>query len=524
MHPPLLFIVADDLGFTDLSYKGGEFPTPHIDALAYSGIRLENYYVQLVCSPSRTAFMTGRYPLRQGLEHIVIWQDVSVAISRRHPTMAEVLRDEYDYNASYLVGKWHNGHAAWDETPAGRGFEGGWFGWNGGSEDYYNHTISGQAPHTTWTKKSFSMFDGLGPRAGRPDPVARPSSLPIPAWSAHGVYSTTLWGGVATKLIERHPFDTTPFFCYLAFQAPHAPVQPSPDAAVNAACARRTHGAGRDVYCSMVTVLDLEVGRVVAALRARQQYERALIVLTSDNGGCMPQENRGCNWPLRGGKHHNFEGGVRVTGLISGGAVPAFARGATSHVLMHATDWLPTLLAAVSNGSWTPPPGLRDVLDGVNVWPAIVNISNLNTSSVDPARTYSPRYEIPHNVDPLLRAADPREPQGALRHGRYKLVVGDLDVGWLRCDMAYEKPAASQSTAGALNRTFLLYDLVVDPHERTDLSSSPLPAHRRALELLLARWAVWKARTVAPDYPDSDRRSYPDHWTGVYAGAWKPWL
>ena len=526
--PAILWIVADDLGGTDVGWRGSEFPTPNIDALAYSGIRLENYYVQPVCSPTRTAFMTGRYPLRTGLQHLVIWQDTVAAIDRAHPTVAEVLRDDHGYTQSYMLGKWHNGHAAWNNTPPARGFEGGWYGWNGGSSDYYAHIASAQAPHATFKGQGYAMFDGLGRRAGVPDPRAKPHALPVPAWGDRGNYSTELWADKAIDLIRAHDFDAHPFFMYLGFQSPHAPLQPCPDRAIDAECARVARGPGRSVYCSMVRYMDRKIGEVVAALRARGQWDDALVIFTSDNGGCMPPENRGCNWPLRGGKHHLFEGGVRVTGLVSGGAVPPALRGSTSHALMHATDWFPTILGLLARRGAAPGAAQRAAaaaLDGFDLWPALTNASNANTSTIDPARTFSPRDEIPHNVDPLLRATGlPTEPQGALRWGVWKLLVGDLDVGWCRCDMTVEQPTAAQGTAGARNGTFAVFDLLHDPNERTDLSTSKEPLHQEAVARLLARWEHWKARAAPPNFPDSDPRSYPTRFHGIYNGSWMPWL
>ena len=601
--PNILWIVADDLGSSDVGWRGSEFPTPHIDELAYGGIRLMNYYVQLVCSPSRTSFMTGRYPLHTGFNHIVIWQDVDAAIDHDHPTIAEVLRDEHGYDKSYLIGKWHNGHAAWNNTPPGRGFEGGWYGWNGGSSDYYTHEIAAQAPGKTSSVRGFSMFDGTGPRAGVPDPAAKgpaAGSLPEPAWAARGNYSTELWADVAMDLMRAHfaedaavattapvtpspsaarrsqPSNNTskPFFMYLGFQSPHAPVQASPDAGINARCAQLTRGQGRDTYCSMVTYMDRKIGEITATLKDLGQYDNTLIILSSDNGGCMPGENRGCNWPHRGGKHHLFEGGVQVTGFVSGGVVPPAARGATSHALAHAVDWFPTILGAIEDFERLERPTtttttttddkteeeeeeeeeakegvkegkgggdkygtttvgqpqtvldrLASTIDGVNLWPALTSVANLNTSTIDPAVTYSPRFEIPHNVDPLLHAAGmPSEPQGAVRLGTYKLVVGDLDIGWLHCNMTLERPSPKQGTAGALNGTFALFDLLGDPYERTDLSQSIDPRHQAALARLLERWAYWKGETVAPNYPDSDPRSYPRNFKGGYNGSWAPWL
>ena len=132
--PHLAWIVADDLGYADVGYHGAEFATPTLDALALSadGVRLEQYYVQQVCSPSRTAFMTGRYPIHTGFQHIVIWQDANATISAAHATVAEQLR--LRGYASAMVGKWHNGHASWAASPLGRGFD-RFYGWVGGARD-----------------------------------------------------------------------------------------------------------------------------------------------------------------------------------------------------------------------------------------------------------------------------------------------------------------------------------------------------------------------------------------------------
>lgn len=183
--------------------------------------------------------------------------------------------------------------------------------------------------------------------------------------------------------------------------------------------------------------MDRKVGQVIDALKDRGEYNRTLIIFTSDNGGCMPAENRGCNWPMRGGKHHLFEGGIKVTSFVSGGALPTGVRGSTSHALMHATDWFPTVMGFVEDfksghsttTSTNPTTGGTDHhhhhhntldLDGVDMWSTLTNVSNLNTSTIDPEITYSPRREIPHNVDPLLHATGlPTEPQGAIRLDTY---------------------------------------------------------------------------------------------------------
>jgi arylsulfatase A-like enzyme len=112
------------------------------------------------------------------LQHIVIWQDVDVAIDKEHPTIAEVLKKQWNYS-NHMIGKWHNGHASWDDTPLGRGFD-TWYGWNGGSSDYYTHMITAQMAEG---HNGYAMFDGSDGW----------STTPVPAWSAKGNYSTDLW-------------------------------------------------------------------------------------------------------------------------------------------------------------------------------------------------------------------------------------------------------------------------------------------------------------------------------------------
>ena len=131
------------------------------------------------------------------------------------------------------------------------------------------------------------MYDGLGNRAGKPPQAeaeadqGRAYSLPVPAWNASGVYSTELWGNVAVQLIQQHDFERDRFFMYLAFQAPHAPVQPSPDKALNDKCKTLTRGQGRDTYCSMVSYMDRKIGEVVATFKARGHWDNTLLIFSS---------------------------------------------------------------------------------------------------------------------------------------------------------------------------------------------------------------------------------------------------
>merc|ERR1719305_1446381 len=130
-------MVLDDVGWTDVGYHGSDFPTPVIDQLATKdGVRLENYYVQQVCSPTRSALMTARYPFRTGMQHsTTLTPGTLAALPADTPTIAEALKSKgYDTHA---IGKWHLGYASWDNTPLGRGFK-TYNGYLQGACDYYN--------------------------------------------------------------------------------------------------------------------------------------------------------------------------------------------------------------------------------------------------------------------------------------------------------------------------------------------------------------------------------------------------
>ena len=133
--PNIVFIMADDLGNADLGYRGGEIRTPNIDALAKQGVRLESFYGQQVCTPSRAALMTGRYPMRYGLQTLVIFPSHSYGLSTDERTLPEALK-EAGYN-TMMVGKWHLGHADRKYWPQNRGF------------DYFYGNVMGEVEYFT---------------------------------------------------------------------------------------------------------------------------------------------------------------------------------------------------------------------------------------------------------------------------------------------------------------------------------------------------------------------------------------
>jgi arylsulfatase A-like enzyme len=326
-RPNIVYILADDLGWGDVGWHGSEIRTPNLDALAKAGARLEQFYVQPVCSPTRAALLTGRYPMRHGLQVGVVRPWAQYGLPLDEQTLPQAL-GKAGYETA-IVGKWHLGHVRPEYLPTSRGFE-HQYGHYNGALDYFTHVRDG------------------GLDWHRDDRASRDEG-----------YSTHLLGREAVARINaRDP--SRPLFLYLAFNAVHAPHQvPERYKATYAHLPEP-----RRTYAGMLAALDEAVGQVVAAIDAKGLRKDTLFLFSSDNGGPQPGTVTS-NGPLRGAKATLYEGGVRV---------PAFATwegrikaGSVVDAPLHAVDWYPTLarLAGIS-------PGESHALDGRDAWPTIV--------------------------------------------------------------------------------------------------------------------------------------------------------
>lgn len=325
-RPNIVFFLADDLGWGDVGFHGGEIKTPQIDRLAAAGTRLEQFYVQPVCSPTRAAFMTGRYPIRHGLHIGVVrpWANYGLPLEER--TLPQALKEAGYVTA--ITGKWHLGHFEPAYLPTRRGFD-HQYGHYNGAIDYNTHERDGG-------------FDWH-----RNDRECRDEG-----------YSTHLLAREAARLIAEH--DTAkPLFLYVPFNAVHAPHQ-VPEEYLRP----YAHLKGeRRIYAGMLAAMDEAIGRVVAAIEKKGMRENTLIFFCSDNGGPSPGVVTS-NGPLRAGKATLYEGGVRVPAVaVWPGKIKA---GAIVDAPLHMVDWYPTLLklAGVSMVQKQP-------LDGRDAWPAI---------------------------------------------------------------------------------------------------------------------------------------------------------
>jgi arylsulfatase A-like enzyme len=324
-RPNIVLIVADDLGYADVSFNPlhpKEVTTPNLDTLAKAGVVFRQGYVTgHVCSPTRAALMTGRYQQRLGL--------YTAGEAGSGVPMQEKIFPQFLKPAGYTsmqVGKWHLGPTP-EWSPALRGFD-EVFGFLGrGAHDY------------------FKLND-------LEDPIYR-GTAPV---RLDG-YLTDHLGDEAVAFIERQ--KENPFFLYLAFNAVHTPLQAPADEVAKF----NTGNPNRNTLLAMGKRMDDAIGRVLEKLKQEGLWENTLIFFISDNGGPLAQSAN--NAPLRGGKHMDYEGGIRVPFLV---CWPAKLKSGESQIVASALDILPTALAAAGVSGPTDTP-----LDGTDLLPLLLD-------------------------------------------------------------------------------------------------------------------------------------------------------
>ena len=368
--PNVVYLLADDLGWGDLSANGGSIPTPRIDRLFQEGVRLDNFMGWCVCSPTRAMLMTGRHPYRVGTG-----PETGGELAKEETTIAGAFK-AYGYRTG-IFGKWHNGEnpdtpeyrkafeEAWKSMPNKKlkgglgvnahGFDEAWV-YYGGSVEYFTRRMnSGRGPVSWWHNREY-----------RPQDV-----------------------GYTEDLITEHVLEfirankDRPFFCYVPFHIVHAPLQ-AKDSDLEGVDKKVTDQTKR-AYAAMVQAMDKNVAGILAELDKLGLRDNTIVVFTSDNGATRD----GSNLPLRGGKHTIFEGGTRLPTVIHWPKGKVAGRAWDG--LCGSLEIFPTLMAMAD----LKMPETRP-LDGKNIWPALRD----NTAS--PVESY---YWSWHTED-AIRTAD----------------------------------------------------------------------------------------------------------------------
>ena len=355
--PNIVYMLADDLGWGDISAHGEGIATPNIDRLFKQGVELRNFMGWCVCSPTRAMLLTGRHPFRVGTG-----PEVGGELAKEETTIAEGFKAG-GYRTG-VFGKWHNGddpntpefQAAFTEAftqmpnkkhsgghgANAHGFDEAWIYYGGGADYFNRRTVQGRGPVSWWHNTEFRPQDE----------------------------------GYTDDLITQHAIEflrenkARPFFCYVPFHLVHAPLQAKQDdlAAMDpkvtaglAAAKADTPAKDKHVHAAMLHALDQDVAAILAELDQLGLRDNTIVVFTSDNGAMQA----GSSLPLRGAKHSIYEGGVRLPTVVHwprGGV----AGGRTWEGLCGALDMFPTLMAMAG----LPMPETRP-LDGKNIWPAL---------------------------------------------------------------------------------------------------------------------------------------------------------
>jgi arylsulfatase A-like enzyme len=367
-RPHIVYILADDLGWADVGFHGSKLRTPNLDRLAAEGAALNAFYVQPYSSQTRAALLTGRYPMRYGLQTLSIVPSSRYGLPSEERTLALALKDN-GYRTAF-VGNWLLGHAKPEFWPSRHGF------------DSFYGSLSGQV-------------EPVLRKAAKAD--WRRDERPL----KEDGYVTDLLARESASIVSRHD-PAVPLLLVVSFNTP-AQYYGAPKALLDSY--RDIADDARRSYAAAVTALDGAVGQIVAALEKRQMLANTLIVFHSDNGGAVPmrfptgetdiQQPAADNGVFREGQTSLYEGGVRVAALASWPGRIAPKTIVTEP--LHVTDLYPTLLKLADATIDQP-----KKLDGVDVWPVIARAQRTT------------RKDMLLNVDDF---------QGAIRIGEWKLIV-----------------------------------------------------------------------------------------------------
>lgn len=497
-QPNIIYILSDDLGHADVGFTNGPVSTPVLNKLAREGVLLHQHYVQQVCSPTRGALMSGRYPIHTGLQHGVIYPGEPWGLPLDETLIPKVLK-QYNYS-THARGKWHLGMHTWDYTPVYRGFD-DFFGYYLGAQDYLTHYRGdGLDLRSDYWDADGNMVDEL-----RHDLDDR--------------YSTELYSESVIELFDKVKSQENPFFLYMAFQNVHAPHM-VPQKYIDKYSTGFINKKER-VFAAMVGAMDEAIGNITQALERTGLADNTLIIFSSDNGGnvnCCGQVTSS-NYPYRGGKRAMYEGGIRSPSFIWG---PGLMPGTVSTAMIHVTDWLPTLQHVASlEGALAPAePIVTKALDGVNQWSAISQLAP------------SAREEFIINIDKKAVGCGHRIPMLAIRYQDYKLIIGEEGCaggppcGWYPApglhhyDQYNMQHGVNNVLPGFIkpNSSFELYNIILDPSETHNLYNRP--KYQGLFRVMLAKIQQYDKGAVPPGNKNKDPRSNPSN----FNNTWMPWL
>ena len=446
-RPNIIIILADDLGWGDVGFHGSDIKTPNIDGLAKEGVVLNHYYTAPVCSPTRAGLLTGRYPNRYGLRATVVppWSNFGVDTSEEFiPQMLA----QAGYKNRAVLGKWHLGHSSRKYLPLQRGFT-HFYGHYNGALNYFTHEREGELD---WHNDEETSYDKG--------------------------YTTDLISEEAVNCIKKYSKES-PFFLYVAYNAPHGPLQAKKEDLLlygydeskpsfgkgnggdeGGDAAEGRGNTRRQTYAAMVTSMDRGIGKILQALKDQGIDENTLVLFHSDNGAA-PNEG-GTSGELRGLKFQEWDGGVRAPAIIKWPA--GFKGGRTVEQVMGYVDVAPTLrqIAGVATAPARP-------YDGISM----LSVLKGDKKQID--RTMYLGY-------------------GSIIHNNWKLV---------KANAGNPKMEAKEDQ---------LFDIMADASEKKDLKAKQPSVYNELTKLVSAFDAIKSAVEVPPYGQGRKEYKAPKEW------------
>lgn len=531
--PHIIHILADDLGWAELGYHRAagdkDAQTPIIDALIKGGIELDRFYVFQYCSPSRSAIQTGRNPVHVNVQNVPPeqsnpkdldggWQGIPVNMTG---IATHLRRAGY---RTHMVGKWDVGMATMEHHPRARGYE-SWLGYWHHANDYWQHTVDSCALKTVKDLWRYdSQHDGPAWDLANGEQCSQNNQNPE---GETCVYEEKVLTDRVKEIIRDHN-ASEPLFLFWSMHLVHYPLQVPDKYLQRFSFIQNTQ---RRHLHAMVNYMDEELGEVIALLKERGIWDNAVVVFHSDNGGeiIFDAQCGGNNWPLRGGKFSNFEGGIRVNAFVTGGMVPEARRGAKLDGYATGWDWYATYaaLAGVDPTDHKAAAAGLPAHDSINLWPWLSG-----------AQQASPRTEVVvGETTSLTPNGDGQTVIGGVISGRYKLLVGPDARKWNTNLMTYRVSQDVQTGPNWPNRTIslrpmlftrhcgrtpdvgCLFDIFEDPYESSSIAEKNLTLFNE----LLARVDELQKTVYSPNRGLANKGACKKA-ESSYKGYWGPWV
>ncbi|XP_019856107.1 PREDICTED: arylsulfatase B-like isoform X2 [Amphimedon queenslandica] len=483
--PHIVMMLVDDWGWANVGYHRNpptcEVVTPNIDKLVKEGLELNQHYVYKFCSPSRSSLISGRLPIHVNDQNLLPTNynpDDPVsgfsAIPRNMTGIAEKMRGA-GY-ATHQVGKWDAGMATSDHTPKGRGFQTS-FGYFHHANDYYKETASAcnrtQIVDLWETDKPAHGINGTGPDN----------------------YEEGLFKERVLDVVSNHD-PSTPLFLYYAPHIVHTPLQ-VPDRYLKLFSFINDHD--RQYYHAMVNYLDDVVGEITDALKNKGMWDNLLFVTSSDNGGPVYPGGGANNYPLRGGKVTDWQGGVRVNAFVSGGYLPEKMRGQKTDGYIHLADWYGTFcaIAGVDPTDEKAAKAKLPPVDSYNMWPLISGETDT-----------SPRTDVPVSNVTLIS-------------GDYKILIGNVnEAGWTGPQYPNQtNPNGGITAIEHCGDDGCLYNIKDDPEERNNIATKEPEMLKKMQDKLKNYQATYFNPDRGPVSPDACTMALD-----TYGGFWGPFV